>query len=700
MEARWNCVWNYIMKSCFRFSSVLSRPITTLLLAAIGLVIWSGGHADGQRPGEVSESALNEAGLVDYALYQRAQSLLSSERAEEAERFFRQLTRRYPTSLLSRSATLEAAGSSYRRGRYQQTLDDLGALIKNNDGSALKLTVEALLKLNRRDEALRRLKQLYFDAPQSAEADAIDGLLKDLGLSQVSGDAADWRRRADNLYEARLWILAANAYRKVERDFADQSSDQVRLRAGISYYKGNSFNEAVQELQRVRSRVPSISSEASYYLAMAQLSLENEDAALATLGALRRLSPESSLVADLLYSFGRFYEKRERFDLTEQRFSEIVTRFQRSDKADEAHFWLGWHAHLAGDYSRAARILTEHLARYGERTENRGRAGFWAAVDHERSGNRARALTLYRGLLRRYGAGWYGVNAEKRIARLAAQKIEGQLLDSDLSLRQAVLGLQGIRSATESLREADLEKVARAGQLTRLGLYQSAMNELEAVRTGHPDSPLVNLRIAQILRNNGDPVGAINALKRAYPDYAQAHPEEMRREEWEIFYPLKWWSEIRQESQRHAIDPYLIAGIIRQETVFNPRARSRANALGLMQLLPSTGTAVAKKNSIGGGRISNADLFNPTINIRLGTAYVKELLDRFDKFEYVAAAYNGGPTRVSRWLKELPAVEIEEWIENIPISETRLYVQGVYRNSRQYQRLYDESGRFRQTIPR
>jgi len=684
----------------FRFGSAISRALLAFLVAAVGVITWPEGHAGGQRQGEVSESALNEAGLFDYALYQRAQSLLVAGRAEEAERVFRQISRRYPTSLLSRAASLEAAGSAYRRGRHQQTLEDLDDLIKSNDGSALKLAVEALSKLNRRDEALRRLKQLYFDAPQSAEAEAIDSLLENLGIRSVDGGAAEWRRRADRLYDARLWILAADTYRKIDREFADQSSDQVRLRAGISYYKGNSFSDAINELQRVRSRVTTVTTESYYHLAMSQLSLENEEAALLSLGTLRRLSPESSLVADLLYSVGRFYEKRNRSDLTEQRFSEIVTRFPKSDKADEAHFWLGWRAHLAGDHVRAARILTEHLARYGERTENRGRAGFWAAVDHERSGNRARALTLYRGLLRRYGAGWYGVNAEKRIARLAAQRVAGQPIDSDLTLRQAVVGLQGIRSASESLREVELERVARAGQLTRLGLYQSAMNELEAVRTSHPDSPLVNLRIAQILRNNNDAVGAINALKRSYPDYGQAHPEEMRREEWEIFYPLKWWAEIRQESQRHNIDPYLIAGIIRQETVFNPRAKSRANALGLMQLLPSTGIAVAKKNSIGGGRISNAELFNPTINIRLGTAYVKELLDRFDKFEYVAAAYNGGPTRVSRWLKELPSADIEEWIENIPISETRLYVQGVYRNSRQYQRLYDENGRFRESVPR
>ena len=119
-----------------------------------------------------------------------------------------------------------------------------------------------------------------------------------------------------------------------------------------------------------------------------------------------------------------------------------------------------------------------------------------------------------------------------------------------------------------------------------------------------------------------------------------------------------------------------------------------------MQLLPSTGIAVAKKNSLGNGRIAAGDLYNPILNIKLGTAYVKEMLDRFERFEYVAAAYNGGPTRVSRWLRELPDSEIEDWVERIPISETRLYVQGVYRNSIHYQRLYDDNGKFRDSVRR
>src|SRR4030095_11167851 len=189
----------------------------------------------------------------------------------------------------------------------------------------------------------------------------------------------------------------------------------------------------------------------------------------------------------------------------------------------------------------------------------------------------------------RYGSGWFGLNAERRLAELVKEGVRAKPLESDLLLRRAVQGLQTVSLPQDSVKDDDAEHVIKAEQLMRVALYQSAMNELDAARATHPDSPSVNLRIAQIFRTQGEPVAALNALKRSYPDYGQMLPGEATREVWSIFYPLKWWSNIKEEAKRHNLDPYLIAGLIRQETVFTPNARSRANALGLMQLLPYVG---------------------------------------------------------------------------------------------------------------
>src|SRR2546430_15248238 len=173
-------------------------------------------------------------------------------------------------------------------------------------------------------------------------------------------------------------------------------------------------------------------------------------------------------------------------------------------------------------------------------------------------------------------------------------------------------------------------------------------------------------------------------------------PEEMRPDEWDVFYPLQYWDIIKQESRARGLDPYQVAGLIGQETVFNPRAVSPARAYGLMQVLVPTGTLTAKR--IGVDRSITMDsLFEPRLNIQLGTAYLRDQLDKYGRIEYVAAAYNAGPNRVVQWRASLP-LELDEWAEAVPFRETRLYIQGVVRNTLQYKRLYDENGQFRTEV--
>lgn len=648
----------------------------------------------------LADEAINQrSALGDYALYHRGQALQGAGRNEEAEREFRRLAQSYPTSLLARSAALQAAGSAMLRQNYQAAIKDLAPLTEANDGTALKLKADALEKLGQKDEAIAALRKIYFDAPQAAEAGLAADRLTALGSSITPADAAQQRARADKLYQANLYVLAGQAYDQLARQFPTAASDEVSLRAGVSYYKAKSYQQAVDALSPLRARTPKDLAEACYHLGEAQRALRREGPMLQALADLRRAAPENPRTGVLLYDIALFYDKSDRDTQAAAYYQQVVRDFPRSEYADEAQFWLAWRAHQAKDYSNSSRLLVEHLADYGDVTDNRGKAAFWSALDSERAGEKAQALTLYRGLLRRYGAGWYGYNAERHIAQLEKAGVKAQEPKPDSALARAVAKLQDNPPVVETIKPADRERVEKAEQLGLIALHQTALNELEAARANAPNSPIINLRIAQIYRVSGDNVAAINTLKRAYPDYGQALPQEMTREAWEIFYPLNWWSTIQQEARRHNLDPYLVTGLIRQESVFNPQARSRANAHGLMQFIPLTARAVARKYSVGRGTVSVADLYNPILNIQLGTAYLSQLIERFGRFEYVAAAYNGGETRVARWLRELPATDLEDWVESIPLSETRSYVSGVYRNARQYQRLYDEQGRFKSIVP-
>jgi soluble lytic murein transglycosylase len=115
-----------------------------------------------------------------------------------------------------------------------------------------------------------------------------------------------------------------------------------------------------------------------------------------------------------------------------------------------------------------------------------------------------------------------------------------------------------------------------------------------------------------------------------------------------------------------------------------------------MQLLVPTGTLTAKKYGVDRA-VTVESLYEPRLNIQLGTAFLKDQIDKYGRIEYVAAAYNAGPGRVVQWRAILP-LEIDEWAEAVPFRETRLYIQGVVRNTLQYKRLYDANGQFRPEV--
>ena len=187
------------------------------------------------------------------------------------------------------------------------------------------------------------------------------------------------------------------------------------------------------------------------------------------------------------------------------------------------------------------------------------------------------------------------------------------------------------------------------------------------------------------------------ALAKSYPDYSQMFPEELSKEEWDIFYPLTNWQDIKSWAKSRNLDSYQVAGFIRQESVFNPRAKSKANAYGLMQLLVPTARSLARKYSSSIADIYAETLFQPALNIELGTAYIRDQFDKFGRVEFVAVAYNAGPGRVPQWQATLPP-EMDEFVEAIPFRETKGYVQGIIRNSAQYRRLYDDNGRFKSNV--
>lgn len=153
----------------------------------------------------------------------------------------------------------------------------------------------------------------------------------------------------------------------------------------------------------------------------------------------------------------------------------------------------------------------------------------------------------------------------------------------------------------------------------------------------------------------------------------KSYPEELRL--YELRFPLHHDSVIRREAAKHNIDPTWVAAEIRAESVFNPKARSHADARGLMQVLPGTGAGLAKR--LGLPWRGGESLYQPEFNIALGTAYLREMEDKYGQTYIAIAAYNAGPAPVARWLAQRGGMDADFWVETISYKETRDYVARI-----------------------
>jgi soluble lytic murein transglycosylase len=188
---------------------------------------------------------------------------------------------------------------------------------------------------------------------------------------------------------------------------------------------------------------------------------------------------------------------------------------------------------------------------------------------------------------------------------------------------------------------------------------------------------------AQIYASFGETYRAMKALKRALPYATSAPINSIPVAYWRILFPEPWWDTVKVESAKNGLDPYLVASLIRQESEFNPSVISYANAYGLMQIEPSVGRSLAKQEGIS--NFQTFQLLNPEMNIRLGTRYLKQLIDHFGGVqEYALAAYNAGDSRVVDWQSAGPYHGIDEFVESIPFTQTRDYVQAILRNEEIY----------------
>lgn len=638
--------------------------------------------------------------LGDYALFMRGGALEQAGKTAEARIAYEKLLADYPTSIRARESSLRVANIMMRSGAVAAVPTQLQELAAQDDAAALLLTAKAYEQTGDSTRALAAYRRLYFYAPVASESSEAGAAIARLGAMTSPATANEAIARADKLADAKRFADATGSYADAFAKFPNTASAQAQLRRVIAAAGARKTADAVSALNSIPVGASETRAEALYQVAQLYARMKQWEQARATVEELRRSFGSSPFTPRALVSVGQIAEDANNNADASYFLRAAVNGYQSSIEVAQAQFDLAWMTHESKNFSESSKQLTEHLAYYADKnTDNRGRAGYWAARDSERAGKLAEARALYQGVLGRYDANWYGYLTKQRLdamLRSGAATGPAKTFAKDSVVARAVANLQTVTVAEETAGAAEEKIIVKADELNNVAFNDWALEELNRAAAVVGNSPKVNLAIARVYRSEEDNVRALNVLKKSFPDYSQMKPEELTREEWDVFYPLSYWDIIVQESRARGLDPYQVAGLIRQETVFMTRARSGARAYGLMQLLVPTGTLTAKKYGVSRS-ITEESLYEPRLNIQLGTAYLKDQIDKFGRIEYVAAAYNAGPGRAVAWRTSLPS-DMDEWAEAVPFKETRGYVQGVVRNRLQYQRLYDEHGKFRPEV--
>ncbi len=634
--------------------------------------------------------AMGHAGpLDDYAAYYRARSLALAEEFEASLEPLRSFIAAYPDSRFRKPAGRLIVESLIRLRRFDEARAALsGELLLEPEGKGY-LTARIEHIEGNLLQAVPLYRAVYYNFPTGDAAEAsekqLDEIRRILGARYPQAPAKQRLRRADLLYAAREYAKASAEYaRAVWAGLSGAARERALVRKAAADYHRRQASAAYNALVKLKASDPELDAERRYYIAAAARRRGAISRFLAAVDELGKKHPASPWYEEALFAAGNHYLLRNEPGKYREYYGRLVRAFPQGKHAAAAHWKIAWRACLDDD-PRRRQLLEEHVDRYPAAATVAG-AMYWLGRIAERKGEAGYARGLYDLIDRRYPHYYYAVMARRRIAGMGnvpparTPQRESRLAEIAKRLPAVRRLAAGPSAATELLIE-------RGALLYAAGIDDLAAQELFTADYRTRDAHLVGLEIGRQSTEQGDHFRAMRAMKRYGYGYLRFPLEAVDRKFWEYLFPLGWEKPLRARAARHKLDPYLVAALIRQESEFNPSARSRAGALGLMQIMPATGGQLFRR--LGIPNYSSRKLTQPDISLRLGTFHLKNVLDAFEwNLEYALAGYNAGERRIDQWLPFGKFDEPGEFAETIPFSETRGYVQSVMRNRDVYRRLY------------
>jgi len=661
--------------------------------------------------------------LEDYADFYRAAAAVQGHDAAAALAPLDGFAARYPESPLRHQAMALLARAAIDAGQPDRAVQSLASDPRlHQEPAHLLLLAEAEAKAQKWEEAARTDQEIFYHHPESPEAGAAQEWLAQvkqrLGAQFPPVSEETEAARPEALYRHARYQDALRDYEALARQHpSSPQAERWQVRHAQCRLQLKQVHEAAEALEAAHPRQPEIDAERLAALADAYERLDDPDALAATLARLSALYPQSPFRASALAAAAGFFARQGNWASAGRYDRDLAAAFPDSAAGREASWRAAWMAYLEKQPDRARQDLADHVTRYPASAQNAA-ALYWLGRLAEARGETAEAHGFYQAVRQRYAQSYYADEAGEHLKQLKVRKdaTVGEpgpeaALPSRLAETVAPPASPSSPGALCAVVTADSADATlrRFQTLHALSLNSLAESYLRAMLVERPASAELRYAFSRLEAEQGETQEAIFAARDLEPDYSDFKFEVLPEEIWTLLYPHPYWAIVRQQARANGLDPYLVMGLIRQESGFDPHATSRANARGLMQMLP--GTAVLESPPVASGKskpgarsrkrrpskqVVARQLYDPAYNIRLSCRYLRGLIKEFHgNLGEVMAAYNAGDTRVKEWLERGFPDDAEEFVETIPFGETRIYVKAVLRDAAIYRGLLAGSPRFK-----
>lgn len=602
--------------------------------------------------------------LADHALRYLAEIAAARHDDAAALERWRALREHHPDSVWRGEAALRIGEAELRAGHVagaEPLLAEAGSLATDPvvRASALWLSSRAARAAGDAGRAralATELRSKYPASPQAREAVEEAWSERETALATVAGARAEIELLLSEGEPARALELA----REAEGRFRGSAAmPDLWLLEAQALRRTGALESSIALLERLRARFPRhpAAAQALFRLASIAWNRDDDDAALRFFDAFVARYPRADEAAEALYSASRIRQEAGRFAEAARGYERLARAHPRSPLAAEAEWRVGWCHYRSGEAAKASARFARLAARASPES---AAALYWEARSSEKIGRDGRA---YVEVVDKYPESYYAMLAERRLGRADGSALAGRVpppaapvVDPPTSNDPHLVRFEELRlMQLKPLARMELGAYARAAAPPPgewlMGAWVSIDGYREAVRAAAREGC---------------------ALDRPSASYC---------------YPLGFWDAVRRSAERLDLDPFLVAALIRQESLFDAAARSSAGARGLMQLIPSTASRVSR--DLGRTDFRAEMLDEPQTNIELGTAELKQLLDQYRAdLPRALAAYNAGKAAVAKWESRFPRAEDDEFVEAISFRETRAYVKRVLQNRRIYRALY------------